>query len=646
MIPPDLGICENCLKEMFDKNNRRFLHPFINCTDCGPRFSIIESSPYDRDKTTMKNFKMCKQCKQEYEDPTDRRFHAQPIACKECGPSYFLVKDNQVIERDLEAIKLFCDILQNNDAALLKGIGGYHLVCDAFSNLATDKIKNIKNRQTKPFAVIARDIKTVEKYCLLNEHEKKALLSQIKPIVLLKVKEDKTLRSIRTNSPYLGVMLPYAPIHHLLFHFSNMEFIVATSANFTEKPLIYRDIDAVKFEGINYCLTNNRRILRPIEDSIVGYIGKRQIIHRYARGFAPGVFLKKTKPNILALGGDIKNNIALSFDNKIILSQYTGDLSEYENYLRFEEKLDDFMRFYNFKPDIVVCDKHPDYFSTNYATEHFNNVKLIQHHKAHFGSVLLENGLDKDAIGVVMDGTGYGDDGAIWGGEFFVKLDGNIERVGHIKYMPFAFGDKAVKEPYRLAMLWLYSILKQEAFNHPLFEKHKSIARIIKNIKTSNTSSAGRLFDVASALLGIKEISTYEAEAAISLNYNAFGINTDKRFGYDLKGFDINFTPTIAEISRLYEDKNKKLQAAMFHNTFIDAVIENVLNISKKTGIKSVCLSGGVFQNEIVFKGIVSGLEKNGFEAYFNSQIPIGDGGIAFGQIWFVRPLHSDIITI
>ena len=634
-IPPDLGICDECAREILDKRNRRYMHPFINCTNCGPRFSIIESTPYDRSKTTMKNFNMCKECKKEYENPNDRRYHAQPIACNNCGPEYFLLKNKQVIEKDKKAIEQASDILKNGGVILLKGIGGYHLICNAFNENSVNKIKKIKNRYKKPFAVIARDMEIIEKYCFVNDKEKEMLAEQIKPIVLLKIKNSGILRQIRSESPYLGVILPYAPIHHLLFYFSNLEFIVATSANFTEKPLIYKDIDAVNFEDVDFVLTNNRKIVRPIEDSIIKVVENEQVIYRYARGFAPGVFLKKTKPNILALGGDLKNNIALSFDNRVILSQYTSDLSEYDNYKRFEEKIEDFMQFFNFKPDIVVCDKHPDYFSTNYALDNFKNVKQIQHHKAHFASVLHEHNLNNDAIGVVMDGTGFGDYKAVWGGEFFVKSGKKIERVGHIKYMPFAFSDRAIKEPYRLAILWLYDILKNKANSHPLFEKHKNIAGIINNIKTFKTSSAGRLFDVASALLGIKEISTYEAESAISLMNSAFNQTTDERFEYNLNDFNIDFKPAIEALSKLYANKNKNLYAAMFHNTFINATINNTINISGKTKIKTVCLSGGVFQNEIVLSGIARGLKKQGLNVYFNSQIPIGDGGIAFGQIWF-----------
>ncbi len=629
LIPPDLGICDECLNEMFDENNRRFLHPFINCTDCGPRFSIITGSPYDRNKTTMKNFQMCNKCRIEYENPSDRRFHAQPIACNSCGPDYFLIKEKRVLKKGLDAIRSASVMLKSGKVGLVKGVGGYHLICDALNDSAVLKIKELKHRYEKPFAVISKDLSTIERYCFTNKKEKELLLSQAKPIVLLKSRDCKSLKNIKNNSPYIGVMLPYAPIHHLIFYFSDMELLVATSANFTEKPLIYNDADAIDFKGVDFTLANNRRIVRPLEDSIVQVVDDKVLNYRYARGFAPGVFLRKTKQNILALGGDLKNNIAIALKDKVIVSQYTGDLKEFENNLRFEVKVKDFLNFFSFKPDIVVCDKHPEYFSSNYAFENFDNVVSIQHHIAHFESVIFEHRINDDAIGVIMDGTGFGDDGNIWGGEFFVKKEKVVKRVGHIEYMPFAFGDKAVKEPYRLAILWLLSLGIKE---HILFERYKKITQVAKNIKHLNTSSAGRLFDVVSAMLGIKEISSYEAQSAIELTYAALGVKTNKRFEYSIKGFNINFKPTLEQIATL-KNIDKNTHAATFHNTFINAVIKNVKNIAKETAIKNIVLSGGVFQNEIILKGIVKRLIDNGFNVYFNEKIPINDGGLALGQL-------------
>ncbi len=630
LIPPDLGICDQCAKELLDKNNRRFLHPFINCTNCGPRFSIITAVPYDRKNTTMKRFAMCDACRREFEDPSDRRFHAQPICCNDCGPSYLLLRENEVIDKGENAVRQAAELLKKGHVGLIKGIGGYHLVCNAFSFKATEKVKRIKNRYEKPFAVIAKSIGVLERYCYVSKQEQDELIKQTKPIVLLRIKDEAVLGNVRFESPFLGVMLPYAPIHLLLFHFSGLEFLVATSANFTEKPLIYNDDEAFSFEGVDFVLANDRRIVRPLEDSIVQYVDKNRLIYRYARGFAPGVYLRRTKPNILALGADMKNNIALAFGDRVILSQYDGDLAEYENYLRFEEKVNDFMNFFNFKPDVVVCDRHPEYLSSNYARDHFKRVVEVQHHMAHFYSVLFEHRIKGEAIGVIMDGTGFGEDGNIWGGEFFIRDKSGIRRVGHIAYMPFAFADMAIREPYRLAIVWLKSLGIKE---HPLFYEYAEIARVAQNVRGLQTSSAGRLFDVASVLLNITRVSKYEAQAAVNLMYRAVRSDSKGVFDYKLNGFDVDFGPVIEALACLYESPDKDSHARVFHNTFVDALVKNTLNISQETGIKTVVLSGGVFQNMLIFGGVLRALTRRGLNVYFNSDTPINDGGIALGQI-------------
>ncbi len=636
-IPPDLGVCDECAKELFDEKNRRYLHPFINCTNCGPRYSIISGSPYDREKTTMKHFPMCGECKAEFENPETRRFHAQPICCNDCGPDYFLVENRKPLYKNQEAIKVLARYLESGGVALVKGIGGYHLVCDAKNEEAVEKILKLKHRTNKPFATIAKSLETVENYCYLNEREKELLTGQIKPIIFLKPKNREFLKSVRMDSPYIGVMLPYAPLHLLIFHFSNLEFIVATSANETEKPLIYRDQDAIQFQGVEKVLTNNRRILRPLEDSIVQVVNSKQLTIRYARGFAPGVFLKKTQKKILALGADMKNNIAIALKNRVILSQFTGDLSEFENLKRFEEKVEDTLRFFNFEPELVVCDKHPEYFSTEFGEKQFGNIlKKVQHHKAHFVSVLFEQNIDGEAIGVILDGTGYGDDGNIWGGEFFLKIGKTIERIGHIEYLPFGFGDLGVKEPYRLACLWLYEIMGENAFNHSLFEKYPLMKKAVKIKSNLKTSSAGRLFDVVSALLNVKTVSTFEAEAAISLTNEAFKSNTEDRFDYSTNGYNIDFKPALEQIAFL-KDTDKTKHAKMFHNTFIDAIAKNTLRVLKDTGVKTAVLSGGVFQNEIVLSRVENILESKGLSVFRNEKAPINDGGVALGQIYLAE---------
>lgn len=633
-IPADLGICDDCLKEMFDKHNRRFLYPFINCTNCGPRFSIIKKIPYDRKNTTMDKFSMCPECDKEYKNPLSRRFHAETICCSKSSIEYTLIKNGKIISKNIEAIKTVAHELQKGRVGLIKGIGGYHIVANAHDEKAVNRVKLIKSREEKPFAVIAKDMDVLMKHCLISAKERKLLESQIKPIVLLRLKDD-ILKSARNDSPYLGVMLPYAPIHHLLFYFSNLEFIIATSANLSEMPLIYKDKDALNFEGVDFVLANNRDIVRPLEDSVTQCLGKNTVIYRYARGCAPSPFyLNGIKENVLALGADLKNNICISKHNSVVLSQFTGDLRHLDNFLVFKQKVDDFKSFFNIKFDKVMCDKHPQYISRAYAHDNFNNVVEVQHHKAHFASVLLEHQYKDSAIGVIMDGTGYGDDGKIWGGEFFVRDKAHIERVGHIKYMPLLFGDKSIKEPYRIALVYLCYIYKDCSVVEKMFSGYSEILTVIQKIMKDAvyTSSAGRLFDAVSAILNIVKKNTFDAESSIKLQWSAMNYNNDTILPYHIDGYDIDFSETVAYIA---ENRNDLSLSKSFHNTFIDALYNNVKNISKTTGVKTVAMSGGVFQNEIVLNGLRNKLIDEGFKVIFNRRFPINDGNIALGQLFF-----------
>jgi len=633
-VGPDLGICKNCEKELFDSSNRRFLHPLITCTDCGPRFSIAKDGLFDRKNTTLSNFKMCNDCKVEYSDIVDRRYHAQTISCLNCGPQYFYIKNAHVLSKNIEAIKWAAKDLINGQVGLIKGIGGYHLVCDAQNPLAIENLKKIKHREQKPFAIIAKNIETVKKYCHLSSKELSILTSQKRPILLLKSKAP--FENICFSSPYLGVMLPYAPVYMLLFYFSNLELIISTSANLTEFPLIYKEKDAISFKEVDFLLANNRKIVRPIEDSIVQVVANKQLIYRYARGFAPIPFYTNTKPNILAVGSDLKNNIAITKHNKLILSQFTQDLSNCDNYEIFKQKVNDYLKFFDIKNvDLAVCDLHPNYFSSDFVRCNFNNFKEFQHHLAHFASVLLEHNIDKDCLGIILDGTGYGSDGNIWGGEFFVKIDNTFKRVGHIKYLPLKFGDKAIKEPYRIAASYLYEITKDIEFIKNIFGQYSEVVSIIPKLKNFvYTSSAGRLFDAVSAILNIRCINTYEAQSAIELQYESFKYPTRKILEYEIKNNIIDFSQTLLHIAK--NNFDKKL-SAVFINTFIDAISKNAINIALNYQIKNIALSGGVFQNEIVLKKIFKNLSNHGFNVFFNSSFPINDGNIAVGQVYLAN---------
>ncbi|OSS42621.1 [NiFe] hydrogenase metallocenter assembly protein HypF [Desulfurella amilsii] len=633
-ITPDWGMCKSCQKELFDITNRRYLHPLITCTDCGPRFSIAKDGLFDRLNTTMSAFEMCNACTKEYTDSSQRRFHAQTISCKQCGPRYFYVKNNQAVLKDIQAIQKAAIDLTRSKVGLLKGIGGYHLICNCLDKLAVEKIKYIKHREEKPFAVIVRDIETAKKYAYLQKSEIDILESQIKPILLAKSKNDY-LKLVNLESPFVGIMLPYAPIHLLLFYFSRLDCLAATSANLSESPLIYKDSDAVNFSGVDFVLLHNRKILRPIEDSIVHFSLNKQLIYRYARGFAPSPFyLKGVKPNILALGADMKNNIAITLKDTIVLSQYTPDLSNYENYEQFSRKVNDFLSFFDIKKvDLAICDKHPNYLSSSYAREAFPCVVETQHHKAHFASVLMENDYYGDCVAVVLDGTGFGDDGNIWGGEFFVKEKTLIKRIGHIKYFPIFFGDKAIKEPYRIAASYMYEVTKDIEYVKFLFPEYKDVISLIPKLKPALTSSAGRLFDAVSALINIKHKNTFEAQSAMLLEYEAEKHKSTKILDYKINDFIIDFSETLKTIAK----RRDLLSARVFHNTFTQAIFENVLSISKHTGIDTIALGGGVFQNSLVFAGLYKKLIKAGLKVMFNSRFPINDGSIAIGQIYLAK---------
>ncbi len=633
-IGPDLGICKNCEKELFDSSNRRFLHPLITCTDCGPRFSIAKDGLFDRKNTTMSAFNMCFLCADEFSDSKKRRFHAQTISCNQCGPRYFYIKDKTVKLKDIEAIKQAAIDLENSKVGLLKGIGGYHLICNALDVMAVKKIKLIKHREEKPFAIIVRNISVAKKFVYLSKNEVNTLKSQIKPIVLAKSKGN-SLKLVNQNSPFTGIMLPYAPIHLLLFYFSNLDAIVATSANLSEFSLIYNDIDALNFSGVDFVLLHNRKIIRPQEDSIVHFSSNKQLIYRYSRGFAPLPFYQKNiKPNILALGADMKNNIAITLKNTIILSQYTPDLSNYDNYEQFSKKVNDFLSFFGIESvDLAICDKHPNYLSSNYARQTFSNVLEVQHHKAHFASVLMENNYNDDCIGIVIDGTGFGDDGNMWGGEFFVKQNHSIERIGHIKYMKMYFGEKAIKEPYRIAASYIYSLTNDIEYVEYLFPQYKNVIKIMPKVDFVITSSAGRLFDAVSALINIKHKNTYEAQSAMYLEYEARKHKSSKILDFEIDNFIVDFSKTLIQIAK----RRDLMCAKLFHNTFSQAIFENTAQISKYTGIKTVAISGGVFQNDLVFNDLYNKLTQSGLKVLFNSRFPINDGSIAIGQIYLSK---------
>jgi len=642
-ISPDLATCDDCLKELFDPKDRRYLYPFINCTNCGPRFTIIEDIPYDREKTTMKLFKMCGDCEREYRDPMNRRFHAQPNACPVCGPEVEYRKGN-LVEREKWIEKVVED-LKNGLIVAIKGLGGFHLACDALNESAVRRLRERKLRREKPFAVMMKDIAMVEEYCFLSDREREILLSPRRPILLLRErKESKIAKSVAPNQKYQGVMLPSTPIHHIILNFYPRPLIM-TSGNITEEPIAMENEEAIeRLKDIaDSFLLHNRGIYSRYDDSVARVIFDEEIIIRRARGYAPfPIYLPFEVDEILACGAELKNTFCLTKKNYAFLSQHIGDLENFETMENFLRTLELFKRLFRIEPKIVAYDLHPGYLSSKYALS-LKNVKLIgvQHHHAHMASCMIENGYTGKAIGVSFDGTGYGTDGKIWGGEFLIGDLRDFERIGHLSYIPLAGGDETVRKPYRMALCYLLSIsdnipsyLPKEFLDFIKDEEVNAFKSMIENgFNTVLTSSSGRLFDAVSAVLGIREINSYEAQSAMELEM----IADENEEGYYTVEFNDNLIfNQLSIFSSVLEDMKKGVErekiSARFHNTISHLVLKACKILRNSYGINTVALSGGVFQNLFLFKKVVTLLKENNFSALYHKKVPTNDGGISLGQ--------------
>jgi len=642
-ISPDLATCDDCLKELFDPKDRRYLYPFINCTNCGPRFTIIEDIPYDREKTTMKLFKMCGDCEREYRDPMNRRFHAQPNACPVCGPEVEYRKGN-LVERE-KWIEKVVDDLKNGLIVAIKGLGGFHLACDALNESAVRRLRERKLRREKPFAVMMKDIEMVEEYCFLSDREREILLSPRRPILLLRErKESKIAKSVAPNQKYQGVMLPSTPIHHIILNFYPRPLIM-TSGNITEEPIAMENEEAIeRLKDIaDSFLLHNRGIYSRYDDSVARVIFDEEIILRRARGYAPfPIYLPFEVDEILACGAELKNTFCLTKKNYAFLSQHIGDLENFETMENFLRTLELFKRLFRIEPKIVAYDLHPGYLSSKYALS-LKNVKLIgvQHHHAHMASCMIENGYTGKVIGVSFDGTGYGTDGKIWGGEFLIGDLRDFERIGHLSYIPLAGGDETVRKPYRMALCYLLSILDnipsylpKEFLDFIKDEEVNAFKSMIENgFNTVLTSSSGRLFDAVSAVLGIREINSYEAQSAMELEM----IADENEEGYYTVEFNDNLIfNQLSIFSSVLEDMKKGVErekiSARFHNTISHLVLKACKILRNSYGINTVALSGGVFQNLFLFKKVVTLLKENNFSVLYHKKVPTNDGGISLGQ--------------
>ncbi len=661
LVSPDIGVCEECFKELCDPLDRRYKYPFINCTNCGPRFSLIKSIPYDRTGTTMEKFRMCPLCSKEYGDITHRRYHAEPNACPDCGPEVRLIKNEKLkiekVSKGREAIEKSIELLQGGSIIAVKGIGGCHLACDARNNRAVKELRGRKYREDKPFALMAPTIGAIKEFCQVGREEEKLLLSARRPIVLLKKKKNGVIaEAVAPGHRCLGVMLPYTPLHYLFFEGSKIEVLVMTSGNISDEPIAYRDEETLsRLENIaDYFLTHNRDIHMRCDDSVVRvWQGKERLLRR-SRGYVPSP-LKISPPfqkAVLACGGELKNTFCLTRDNYAFLSHHIGDLENVETLTSFQEGIEHFKKLFRVEPEIIACDRHPEYLSTKYAKEIFERSKAdlkliqVQHHHAHVASCMAENGIESDkVIGVVFDGTGYGDDGNIWGGEFLLADFQGFQRRAHFQYVPMPGGEMAIKEPWRMVVSYLYRIygddlLETEFIKRMDMDKCRTLVKMLKqSLNCPLTSSVGRLFDTVSSLLGIRDRINYEGQAAVELEMIAEEgrENQNEVYEYEVTERDGIFIidPRLI-IREIIDDLQRGISTSLisvkFHDTLARITGEVCDLIRRENELDKVVLSGGVFQNMFLLEHTFRLLKEKGFKIYTHHRIPPNDGGISLGQ--------------
>ncbi len=608
-VLPDLATCPACLAEIQDPANRRYAYPFTNCTQCGPRYTIILDIPYDRPRTTMRAFTMCPDCAREYADPSDRRFHAQPNACPVCGPR--LSTDISEAAAALGAGRILA----------LKGIGGFQLLVDARNQEAVARLRRLKHREEKPFALMMPSLETVRQYCEVSAEEERALRSTAAPIVLLRPRGLKLASNVAHNSPYLGIMLPYSPLHHLLMRACPFP-VVATSGNLSDEPIAIDNDEARARLGsiADAFLLHDRPIARPADDSVVRVVRGSEAVMRRARGYAPlPVRVSRALPPVLAVGGHLKNTVAIAVGRQVFLSQHVGDLDTYEARRAFERAIDDLRRLYAFKPEAVVADLHPDYASTQWALASGLPVIQVQHHHAHAAACAAENDIREPYLAVSWDGTGYGLDGTIWGGEFFWVENGRFERIAHLRPFRLPGGEAAIRQGWRSAV----SLTVGQVADLP---ERAILERMIeRGINSPLTTSVGRLFDAISALSGIARESHFEGQAAMLLEWAIGGLKTDE--AYPLS--DGDWRPLIAEV---LEDLNQATPAALIAARFHNALANWIVEVAARANARQAVLSGGVFQNAYLTERAASLLESRGVKVATHQRVPANDGGIALGQ--------------
>lgn len=648
-VLPDLATCADCLAELFDPSDRRYRYPFINCTNCGPRYTIIENVPYDRARTSMRRFAMCPACHREYEDLSDRRFHAEPNACPDCGPRIALWDPSgATLCQDDDALTAAAAALRAGSIVAVKGIGGFHLLVDARDDAAVNRLRARKRREEKPFAVMFPSLADVAASCRVRPSEGALLAAPARPIVLLRRIGGPIATSVAPANPWLGALLPYTPLHHLLMRELGFP-VVATSGNVTDEPIVFRETEALdRLGGIaDLFLVHDRPIVRPVDDSVARVVCGRELLLRRARGYAPApIALRNVRPGILAFGGHLKNTVALTHAGSAVLSQHIGDLETVEARGAHTKAVKDLAQLHAAPPDLAVRDLHPDYASSRAAEASGLPVLTVQHHLAHVAACMAEHGLRPPVLGVAWDGTGLGPDGTIWGGEFLLVEEGQWRRFAKLRPFRLPGGERAVREPRRVALGLLFEAYGEHAFEMgglaPLAAFNAAELRVIRQmllrgVNVPITSSAGRLFDAFAAVAGLRQTCAYEGQAAIELEGAAGGCVSNRQFGFPIREGDnaaliVDWEPALCEaVAALRVGVPVAHISTAFHNGLATAIVE----VAVRAGQRTVALSGGCFQNARLTEATVPALRAAGFDAIWHRRVPPNDGGLALGQaVW------------